>query len=178
MTAITIDWILIAIVLLSMLLGFVRGFLVTLLATIVWAIAVFIAISYHGLFTSWLSHIPVVKDQASIVAAVLSIVVIFIVGSVIIRLIKLIPNGGSVSISSRLLAALVAIVRGGLLVIALVFILNMSPLNKENYWNNAQLVKYTNGYIYKISNIKVAALSKSKSAKPQAEHAKAEKKSK
>ena len=153
MTVMTLNWIFIAIILLSALIGLIRGFFSTLLSTIIWAIALCVTLVFHTTITSWFHHIPVVSDAAALTGTIVSMLVILIVGGLIAKLIHLINTGDSVNASSRLTGAIMGIVRGVIAISALIFIIGLTQYTTHLTWKNSEIVNAVNPIVQKIKMI-------------------------
>lgn len=150
MTVMTLNWIFIAIVLLSMIVGFIRGTLMTFLATIFWIIAVVGVIIYNATISSWFSHVPVISGHADLSGSIIAMIIVLVVGAIIMRLIKLINVSSSTGMASRFIGALIAFIRGLLCVMALVFLIGMTTLSQKPYWQHSQIVQAINPWISQL----------------------------
>lgn len=141
MTPIIMDWTMLAIIGIAMLIGFIRGTASTLTSTIVWIVAVLLSI----LLNDWLSHfitkVSFLAHSAHLIAGISALIVILLIGFGIIKIFDFMQGSGKVNMISRLIGALLGVVKGAFIVLALVFVLNMSTVATQKWWLQSEFVQ-------------------------------------
>ena len=134
----TLDWIFLAVVLLSMLMGAWRGFVVEVLSLLNWGVA-FVA-------AQWLApdvapHLPMAGASEMIryaAAFVLVFVLAVFAGAMLVWLAGKFFSLAALRPADRALGAVFGLMRGVVLLLALAVVVGMSPLKSEPWWLQAQ----------------------------------------
>ncbi|MES2770377.1 MAG: CvpA family protein [Pseudomonadota bacterium] len=133
------DYVLLAILALSLCLGLWRGVVGEMIALAAWVLAFFAAKLWAAEFASSLLHS--IGDPALRIVA--SWVIIFIVVLMLMALLRLALRGVlqalGLSLLDRLLGALFGLARGLLIVLLLIAVGGMSKLHESAWWRAAQL---------------------------------------
>lgn len=156
-----VDYVLLAILFVSILGGLLRGGVREILSLCTWIAAFIIS----GLFAKPLALAFTSSDgvqstitsastgsfggaaagQVSMFALGASFLVLFLatilVGSLIGYFANRIVEGGGISFFNRLLGGLFGLARGYLIDLLIVFIVQLSPISQQSYWTNSTLVK-------------------------------------
>lgn len=136
-----LDYVIIAIVVISVLIGLWRGVISEVLAIVGWVLGLILAFRYAGELAA---HIPLESAGeltrvvlASVIILVLSLVVVGLLG----RLIRYMMQVASLSFEDRLLGGLFGAVRGVVIVCAIVFFFGMSEsIQKSQLWTQSSLI--------------------------------------
>ena len=130
------DYALMAVMLLSLVLGLWRGFIYEVLSLLGWPIAFVLSNIYAN---SIVHLIPLANDslRLSVVYVLLFAVVLIAWGVLVMMLTKLLKAMGS-GWPDRMLGGLFGIVRGGFVVLIMMWMAGMTALPDQQFWRNAQ----------------------------------------
>ena len=156
MTPMIMNWILIAIVILSMLIGLARGAMGTLLSTIVWLIAVAVAILFNVPLANWVGQLSFLQSIAPLLCAIVVLVVLLFIGLFITKIFNLVGNLTNTSGLSRLIGVVIGFVRGAICVLAVVFVVNLSSLSNSLWWQGSQLTQAMTPWVSAIQQALVS----------------------
>lgn len=177
-----VDILILAIFLISILIGFGRGLVseVLSLATLIAAfvIAIMFSNTLATFFTSTAAAQSVVSSTTaatgvntatpvSYVALGVSFGVLFgatvIVGSLIKMVLNLFFNTGILGFGNRILGALFGLIRGYLLNLVLIFLVQLSPVASQPWWQQSHYVPMFQPQVVQLGNLVSPALSNLKS---------------
>jgi membrane protein required for colicin V production len=178
-----IDYLIIAILFLSILIGFTRGLIseLTSLLTLIAAFAV--AIAFTTPLANYFNQTSVVQDAvnhttsavgtstataASYTTICVSFAILFFATLIVGGLIKMILNAfvqrGFIAFGNRILGAVFGLLRGFLFVIALIFLVQLSPFAKEDWWVQSKFVPYFAPQVAWLGSVVSPALDNMKSS--------------
>jgi len=135
-----VDFVIIGIIALSALIGFARGLIREVISLAVWGIA---------LVAAWLFHKPVAAALAPWIgtpslqlgAAVLLIVIgVLIAGAMLAWLLSTLVEKTGLSGTDRLLGVVFGAARGAVLVALIVFLLALTPITEDPWWDQSRLI--------------------------------------
>ncbi len=155
-----VDYILLAILFLSILAGLKRGFVRELISVITWVAAVMVACMFsHQLASAFTSSQQVQSAVSSMSGSVggvtaaqgvsmlslgMSFLALFVgtmmVGSLINYFVSSIVDTMGIGIINRLLGAGFGLIRGLLTVTVVIFLVQLSPIASQNFWTSSQIV--------------------------------------
>lgn len=173
------DIVLLVIFFISVIIGFGRGFVSEVLSLVILVAAFVVAIIFSNSLAAYFSHSAAmqnavgqagtdVSQPASYLTLGISFAVLFIgtliVGLVLKMLLNLLMGAGLIGFGNRILGAIFGACRGVLLDLALVFIIQLSPLTKEAWWQHSHYVPYFQPYIERLGHVISPALSDLKSS--------------
>jgi len=133
------DFAVLAIMLISLLLGLWRGFIHEVLSLIGWPIAFVLS----NIYTDNIARlIPLVQDtlRLTVVFVLLFFVVLIAWGVLVMLLAKLLKAMGT-GWPDRMLGGLFGVLRGGLVVLVLVWLAGMTAIPEQQFWRKAQMSK-------------------------------------
>ncbi len=148
-----VDIAILALFFISVLAGLMRGLIREILSLIVWIAAFTVAILFSGRIAASFTSLQAVQSVAtgqaahpvSMLAIAISFICLFVatllVGSVITYLLSELAEGGGISLTNRFLGGVFGLLRGFLVVLLVIFMINLSPLSTESWWVQSQLVK-------------------------------------
>ena len=128
-----------AIFLVSLLLGLWRGFIHEVLSLLGWPIAFLLS----NIYTDNIARlIPLTQDalRLTVVYALLFVVVLIAWGVLVMLLAKLLKMIGT-GWPDRMLGGMFGVLRGGLVVLVLVWLAGMTAIPEQQFWRNAQTSK-------------------------------------
>lgn len=137
----TLDWMIIAVVVLSTLLSLKRGFVKEVMSLVTWVVAFIIAVK----FTSPLQTLLIDQVQNDQIRYVVAFIALFIATLVLGALVNFVLGSlvqvTGLSSTDRIIGMLFGFVRGGLIVVAFISLLSLSPaIEKSDMWKSSQLV--------------------------------------
>lgn len=130
----TVDYIILAVIGLSVLTGLFRGFVKECIALTVWVVALWCAYNYATVVSSWLtSYIDDISVRTA-VSFVVILLAILLLGAIVNALLSFILHRTGLSGTDRFLGMLFGFVRGVFIVALVIVVLNMTSLaKKEDY---------------------------------------------
>ncbi|AEF54648.1 CvpA family protein [Marinomonas posidonica] len=137
----TVDWLIIAVVVMSSLLSLKRGFVKEVLSLLTWVIAFVVAVKFSDQMQSLLIE-QVQNDQIRYIVAFVSLFVAsLVVGALVSFLLGSLIQVTGLSSTDRVMGMLFGFARGSLIVVAFVSLLSLSPAIQEtDFWKTSQLI--------------------------------------
>lgn len=132
-----LDWIFLAILLLSMLIGAWRGLVYEVLSLANWALAFSLARHFSTVFAAWL---PMTNASEAIrygVAFVLLFVVSVFAGSLLIWLVSQLFKAAGLRPADRALGAVFGLIRGVVVLLATAALVAMTSWKSEPWWTQS-----------------------------------------
>ena len=134
----TVDFFVIAILVISSTLGLIRGLVKELLSLVSFVVATYLAYEFSSqIALAWLEAIPIGSTGRMVLAFGLIFVVVLIVGKVLGNLISRVLSGAGLSFLDRVLGSGFGFLRGALIVVILSTLLAVTDLPKSNEWKDA-----------------------------------------
>jgi membrane protein required for colicin V production len=135
------DYIIFAIITISVLVGAIRGFIKEAFSLAVWAAAFLVAFQYSGLLAQQLeTHIELPSVRTSLAFAGLFLAVLLVGGLLTFLVGKLVEKTG-LSGTDRLLGGVFGGVRGVILVLALMLIAGLTPIPRDPWWQQSRTIQ-------------------------------------
>jgi membrane protein required for colicin V production len=135
------DYVVLAIVVISMLVGAIRGFVQEAFSLLVWAAAFLIAFQYSGALALQLeSHIELPSVRTSLAFAGLFLSVLLVGGLLTYLVGKLVEKTG-LSGTDRLLGGIFGGVRGVALVLSLMLVAGLTPVPRDPWWQQSRTIQ-------------------------------------
>lgn len=136
------DWTIIAIVVISGLFSIRQGFVKEALSLATWVAAFIIARIFSDALAAVLArYIETPSFRLAAAFAILFIATLF-VGALISNLIRTLVQATGLSSTDRILGMGFGLVRGGLIVVALVALLGGTPAVQDAWWQQSQLIPH------------------------------------
>ncbi|KZN15258.1 CvpA family protein [Marinomonas sp. TW1] len=137
----TVDWLIIAVVVMSSLLSLKRGFVKEVLSLLTWVIAFVVAVKFSDQMQSLLVE-QVQNDQIRYIVAFVSLFVAsLVVGALVSFLLGSLIQVTGLSSTDRVMGMLFGFARGSLIVVAFVSLFSLSPAIQEtDFWKTSQLI--------------------------------------
>jgi membrane protein required for colicin V production len=133
------DYCVIAVLALSVLMGLWRGFIGEVLALACWVLAFWVAWNFGDKLAAQFSAIDLPSARLLLGYAICFIAVL-IAGAIVSFLMRKLVAGSGLSGSDRLLGMVFGLVRGLALVTLTVLILGFTPLPRDPWWHQSQLL--------------------------------------
>ncbi|MFN7572008.1 MAG: CvpA family protein [Betaproteobacteria bacterium] len=138
----TLDWVLLAVALLSTLWGLWRGFMREVLSLAGWVLAVVLAVLYAKPLGHWLPFLRDWPDGRTAVAAVLILVCTVFATALAAALVHTLLAKAKLSGADRVLGGLFGFARALLVVAVAVALLAGTGLAQEAWWRESKLVPW------------------------------------
>jgi membrane protein required for colicin V production len=135
------DYVIMAIVAISILVGAIRGFIKEVFSLLVWAAAFLVAFQYSGVLAEHLeAHIELPSARTSLAFAGLFLVVLLVGGLVTFLVGKLVEKTG-LSGTDRLLGGVFGGLRGLVIVLALILVAGLTPVPNDPWWQQSRTIQ-------------------------------------
>jgi len=135
------DYVVLAIIAISILVGAIRGFVKEAFSLAVWAAAFLVAFQFSGVLAMQLeSHIELPSARTSLAFAGLFILVLLVGGLVTFLVGKLVEKTG-LDGTDRLLGGVFGGVRGLAIVLAIILIAGLTPVPQDPWWQQSRTIQ-------------------------------------
>ncbi len=134
-----IDCAIIGVICLSVITGLFRGFIKELISLGVWALAIWLAVTWSPVAASWVQQYIADKTASTAVAFIAILVGTLIAGALVNMIISLILHRSGLSGIDRLLGMGFGFVRGVFIVALLMLVVKMTSLPSEEYRSKSSL---------------------------------------
>ncbi|TDO96809.1 CvpA family protein [Marinomonas balearica] len=137
----TVDWLIIAVVILSSLLSLKRGFIKEVLSLVTWVIAFVVSVKFSGNLQTLLVE-QVQNEQIRYIVSFVSLFIAsLVIGALVSFLLGSLIQVTGLSSTDRVLGMVFGFARGSLIVVAFVSLLSLSPaIEKTPFWQSSQLI--------------------------------------
>lgn len=135
-----LDWVLLAVVVLSMLLGIVRGFVREVISLAGWVVGIWLALRYAasvGSFAPFAADWPMLRTA---VAAILIVVGCVFAAALTGWVVRELLAAAKLSAADRTLGGLFGLARGALIIALAVFVVRDTALNREPLWRESLML--------------------------------------
>lgn len=135
-----IDYVLIGIVVLSVIISVMRGFMREIVSLISWVAAFWISLHFHADVAEHL--VSVISSQWVRTAVSFSAVffAVLLASMLVNLLIGLFMKASKAEMTDRFVGAIFGLIRGGVVVIALMTVVSMTPLTTSEWWRHSYLI--------------------------------------
>ena len=134
-----IDYVIIAVIGLSIVTGLFRGFVKELIALCVWVLAIWLAFTYSQTVAPWLQSYIQDQTARTAVAFVAILLITLIVGGLINALLSFILHRAGLSGTDRLLGMAFGFVRGVFIVALVMLVVKMTSVPDKDYRRQSYL---------------------------------------
>ncbi|HZR37774.1 MAG TPA: CvpA family protein [Nevskia sp.] len=135
-----VDYVFVGIVLLSVLWGALRGFIREALSLAAWVLAFAVALGYGPEFSERLKP-TIASDPLRLIAGyAIPFFGVLLIGGLLIWIISMVVRGAGLAPLDRMLGSAFGLLRGGLIVLALVIVAGFSALGRESWWKQSEIV--------------------------------------
>ncbi|GAB3475380.1 CvpA family protein [Marinomonas epiphytica] len=137
----TVDWLIIAVVVVSTLLSLKRGFVKEVLSLVTWLVAFLVAIKFSAQMQTLLAD-QIQNDQFRYITAFASLfIATLIVGALASFLLGSLIKITGLGSTDKVLGMVFGFAKGSLIVVAFVSLLSLSPaIEKTEMWKSSQLI--------------------------------------
>jgi membrane protein required for colicin V production len=137
-----IDYVIFGLIGLSAIIGLFRGFVREALSLVTWGVAIWVALTFTPLASSYLEPYLDTPSLRQIAAFAGLFIATLIVGAIINSLICLLVRKSGIGGTDRFLGLLFGVVRGALVVAILVLLAGLTPLPEDPWWQESQAMPY------------------------------------
>ena len=137
-----LDWILLAIVLVSTLIALVRGFVKETISLITWIAAFWIALAFSGPASSLVPEAVDIPSARMAIAFVALFVIVLILGGIINWSVSKLVESTGLSGTDRSVGMVFGLLRGVLIVAGLILLAGFTALPKEEWWEASSLIPH------------------------------------
>jgi len=134
-----LDFAFFGIVLLSLVIGMLRGFVREVLSLASWILAIVIALKFAPLAASQLQGVIQAAPARIAIAYALVFFGVLIVGAIVSHLVSVLIRSSGLRPIDRMLGLGFGLLRGVLLIVAVVMIAGFSSLHEESWWQQSRL---------------------------------------
>ena len=135
-----LDFAIIGVMGLSGLVGLVRGLVREVLSLVAWGLAIWVGVSFSGQAAMYFEQtIPSPTVRVAAAFGILFLLTLMLAGMVGFLLTRMLETTGLSGID-RLAGLLFGVARGVLIIAVLVFLARETPLPKESWWRESQLI--------------------------------------
>lgn len=136
------DWVILVIIIASTLYSLNRGFMSEVLSLITWVSAFIVARVFFTALASLLEPYIIVNSMRMITAFMAIFIAILVVGILISKVIHSLIEATGLSSTDRILGIGFGAIRGGLIVVALVALIGMSPAKNDYWYKESKLIPH------------------------------------
>ncbi|WP_426702769.1 CvpA family protein [Rhodanobacter sp. Col0626] len=140
-----VDWVILAILGLSVLIGLWRGLIAELLSLVVWVAAFWVAATYGADVAAQLSHVITLPMARIGLGYAICFTGVLILGAVVRFAVRRLLWSSGLSGIDRLFGMVFGFVRGVLLVTLLVFLVGLTGVTREIWWQHSVLLPQFQG---------------------------------
>lgn len=133
----TLDWIFLAVLLISLVVGAWRGLVYEVLSVCTWIAAFVVAQWFAPDAAQWLPMAGAAEPMRYAAGFVLVFIAAVFAGSLIAFLIKKLVAAAGLRPADRMLGAAFGLVRGTVLLLAVTVVVGMTPLHTAQWWQEA-----------------------------------------
>lgn len=137
-----VDFALIAIVLLSAVVGLLRGVVREVISAAAWVLGIWAAANYGSAVTPYIARYVASTALQLWLGRLAIVVLVLIAGALLGFAARLLMRGSGLSGLDRLLGMVFGVVRGGLILAAIIWSLRVAGLDHEPWWRESKLIPY------------------------------------
>jgi membrane protein required for colicin V production len=148
-----VDWILLAVLGLSLLLGMWRGIIQEVLSLVGWVAAFYVSQMYAPLAAAWLP----MEGSSQMLRYAAGFVVVFIavlVGTALVSwVVKKLVSAVGLGPLDRLLGSLFGLMRGVVILLAVTVFVGMTPMRETEAWKHAQGAQWLQQFLHVLKPV-------------------------
>ena len=138
-----VDYIIIAIVVISTLISLIKGFVQQVISLATWLLAFFLALRFAPSLSGHLEQYISLEAARQGVAFFLIFISVVLLGGIISFIASKLVSAVHLSLGDRLLGLIFGALRGVVIVLTLTFFIGMSPLVDEIWWDQSMLLGHS-----------------------------------
>jgi len=148
-----VDWILLAVLGLSLLIGMWRGIIQEILSLVGWVAAFYVSQMYAPLAAAWLP----MEGSSQMLRYAAGFVVVFIavlVGTALVSwVVKKLVSAVGLGLLDRLLGSLFGLMRGVVILLAVTVFVGMTPMRETDGWKQAQGAQWLQQFLHVLKPV-------------------------
>jgi membrane protein required for colicin V production len=148
-----LDWVLVAVVVVSMLVGAWRGLVFEVLSVVSWFAAFVLAQWFAPDAAQWLPMVGASEVVRYTAGFVLIFVLTIFAGAMVALLVKKLVAAVGLSPADRALGALFGALRAVVLVLALVIVVGMTPVRTASWWRETTAVQWATAVVHGLKPV-------------------------
>lgn len=137
-----VDYLIIAIILLSAVISVVRGFVKEVLSLVAWVLSFWVALTYSNYFSVLLESYIATPSLRLFVAFTLLFIITLVLAALVNHLIASLVEKTGLSGTDRALGVLFGLLRGIAIVTLLVLLAATTPMPQDDWWQNSLLLEH------------------------------------
>ena len=137
-----IDYVIIAIVVISLLIGLLRGFVKEILSLLAWIVAIWVGLTFSRSFSVLLETLIEFPPARIAIAFVILLLLTLIVSGFINYFADLLLEKTGLTGIDRLLGLFLGVARGGIVIALLVMLAGLTPAPEQPLWQKSNLIPY------------------------------------
>ena len=137
-----IDYVIIAIVIISLLIGLLRGFVKEILSLLAWIVAIWVGLTFSRRFSVLLETFIEFPPARIAIAFVILLLLTLVISGVINYFADLLLQKTGLTGIDRLLGLFLGVARGGIVVALLVMLAGLTPAPEQPLWQQSNLIPY------------------------------------
>jgi membrane protein required for colicin V production len=134
------DWLILAVLAVSLLIGFVRGFVAEAVALLAWVAAVAGALNFGPTVAEWFAGEIALPSARLILAYASVFFLILLLGAMTGWLLRQLVHSSGLSGTDRLLGLLFGLARGIAVAALAVFLAGFTPLARDPWWRESRFI--------------------------------------
>lgn len=140
-----VDYIILAVLGISVLIGLFRGLISEVLALAIWITAFWVAWTFAPQVAVYFEHTIPLPSARMVVSYGLCFIVVLIAGAMLRFMVSRLVRGTGLGGTDRLLGMFFGFVRGVLLVTVAVFLVGFTPFSRDAWWRDSLTLPYFQG---------------------------------
>jgi membrane protein required for colicin V production len=137
-----LDYVLLAVVLISVMVGLLRGFIKEVLSLLIWVVVFGVALWFFPVVSGYMQHVTDKPDVQYTAAIIVLCLAALVLGVLLHFLVMMMVSESEFSAGNRILGAVFGLVRGGLFAVILVLILAIAGLNEDPVWHDSKTLPF------------------------------------
>ncbi|WP_163834479.1 CvpA family protein [Spartinivicinus ruber] len=142
MSLIWVDWLIIGIITISSLLSIRRGFFQEAISMLAWLAAIIVAWVFGGSLSLLFVDYIATTSVRVVLACIVLFLATLLLGAIVSKLFGELVKATGFTGTDRFLGMILGAGRGALCVVLLVGVASLLPVQKDNWWQQSQLIPY------------------------------------
>ncbi|NOX27953.1 MAG: CvpA family protein [Gammaproteobacteria bacterium] len=138
-----VDYIIIAIIVVSTLISLIRGFVQQVISLVSWVLAFGLALKFGPDLSLHLTEYIALEAARQALAFFLIFITVVLTGAIIGKIASKLISAVHLSLGDRLLGLIFGAARGVIIVLTVTFFIGISPLANEGWWEQSMLLGYS-----------------------------------
>jgi membrane protein required for colicin V production len=135
------DYLILAILAISILVGALRGFIKEAFSLAVWAAAFLLAFQFSGALAENLESAISLPSARTALAFSGIFISVLLVGGLLTYLVGKLVESTGLSGTDRLLGGIFGVVRGMILIVVLLLVAGLTPIPRDAWWNESRMIQ-------------------------------------